>query len=118
MLQWFFDLFKPKSSAPSPRPPPKPPKAPRPGNLSISADQSVVSGGSSFVYTKNGKVVYEERNGKVITGTPADKAEGEKVAADISASTNQMIDNMQRDMDRMFNDMKRAFGPGFPFNKP
>jgi len=112
MLQWLFDLFKPKATAPTP------PKPPRPGNLSISADQSVVSGDSSFVYKRNGKVVYEERNGKVITGTPADKAEGEKVAADISASTNQMIDNMQKSMDRTFDDMKKIFGPGFPFNKP
>lgn len=115
MFQWFFDLFKPKSAAPTL---PKPPKAPRPGNFSISAEQSVVSGGSSFVYKKNGKVVYEERDGKVITGSPADKAEGEKVAADISASTTQMIDDMQKNMDRMFGDMKKTFGPGFPFNKP
>lgn len=73
---------------------------------------------SSFVYKRNNKVVYEERDGQVITGTPADKAEGEKVAADISASTTKMIDDMQKDMDRMFDDMKKTFGPGFPFNKP
>lgn len=113
MFKWFFDLFKPKSSVPTP---PKPPKAPRPRNF--STNQSVVSVDSSFVFKKNGKVVYEERNGKVITGTPADKAEGEKVAQDISASTSRMIDDMQRDMDSMFNDMKKTFGPGFPFNKP
>ena len=117
MLQWLFDLFKPKSSATEAPKPPKPPKAPRPENFSISADQSVVSGDSSFVYTKNGKVVYEERNGKTITGTLADKAEGEKVAADISASTTKMIDDMQKDMDRMFDNMKKTFGSGFPFNK-
>lgn len=92
-----------------------PPKKPK---IKVEISKPPLFSSSSFVYTRNGKTVYEERDGKVITGTPADKAEGEKVAADISASTNQMIDDMQKNMDSMFNDMKKTFGPGFPFKKP
>lgn len=62
-----------------------------------------------FVYTRNGKKIYEERDGKVVTGTASDKAEAEKFFTEAKASANQTINDMQSNINTMFDDMKKMF---------
>lgn len=64
---------------------------------------------SSYTYVRNGKTVYEERDGKVIKGTPADKVEAENLAKEVSSSAIEMTENMRKDMNRMFDNMKKMF---------
>lgn len=78
---------------------------------------SFVHTSSSFVYKRDGKTVYEERDGKVLVGTPEDKAEGEKISTDLNKNVNKMVVEMERTTTGLFASMNELFEKVFP-SKP
>lgn len=81
MFKFFSRLFSKKKSK----------NTEKPGVVSVSAERC--TGSSSFVFTRNGQTVYEEKDGKVIIGSPEDKAEGERVSEEIRKSLNDAVRN-------------------------
>lgn len=90
MLGWLKRFFSPKAQKPVF--PQKPPEFP-------------LWRESSFVFSKNGKIIYEERNGKSVQGTAEDKTSAEKVLGDILESHKKMAEDMRKSMDKMFHDI-------------
>jgi hypothetical protein len=114
MFKYISSLFRPKSTKTANSEIPKPSKPHK--------DSQTLINESSFIYLRDGKTVYEERNGKILKGTPADKAEGQrtiaKVTEEVDALSKKAFDDLQENMNRMFDDMKKAFGPDLPHKRP
>lgn len=72
---------------------------------------------SSFVFTRNGRTVYEERDGKVIVGTPEDKAECERFTTDLNKEVNKVVSEMEESVTGLFASTKGLFEKVFP-SKP
>lgn len=103
MFRWLKSVFGPSSPSQRPIPSEKPFSFVREEAESTHAETN--SKTTHLIYQRNGKVVYEERDGKVITGTPEDKAEGEKLRTSILKNNSSLLAGIQDDVNKLLKDM-------------